>query len=297
LSKTDRATIGADPELFVRKVEANPKKELVPICGLVGGTKETPLPFAGGHKGYAYQEDGVAFEFNVPPRTAANEAHLTIVYVMEKTNALLQSKGLVPEFRSWYRFKESDLKDPKAQIIGCSSDFTAYGANDEGERRVPFTAPDLGAYRFCGGHIHLGYPKQGADHIPDYVVARFLDVFVGLPTLRADQQRFRRPFYGKPGLYRPKSYGIEYRTLSNFWLRPGFNKYLPYMFDSVLQLGELIIKEEARLAEAYERIPWKDVKEAIEKDNYDQAQQVFSHIRKTVDLPLKSAEMIVRATA
>ena len=45
-----------------------------------------------------------------------------------------------------------------------------------------------------------------------------MDFFLGLPSLFYDDDVRRRSMYGKAGCYRPKSYGVEYRTLSYAWL-------------------------------------------------------------------------------
>ena len=37
--------------------------------------------------------------------------------------------------------------------------------------------------------------------------------------MRMDTDQKRRTLYGKAGAYREKSYGVEYRTLSSFWLK------------------------------------------------------------------------------
>jgi len=46
-----------------------------------------------------------------------------------------------------------------------------------------------------------------------------MDVFLGLFSLFFDSDTKRREMYGKAGAFRPKSYGVEYRTLSNVWLK------------------------------------------------------------------------------
>jgi hypothetical protein len=50
---------------------------------------------------------------------------------------------------------------------------------------------------------------------------RLMDIFVGMASVPFDQdplQVERRKHYGRAGEFRIKPYGIEYRTLSNFWL-------------------------------------------------------------------------------
>ena len=57
-------TLGTDTELFAVDKEGNPKS----LCGLIGGTKKKPNPFSKLlSKQFAYQEDNVAIEFNIPP--------------------------------------------------------------------------------------------------------------------------------------------------------------------------------------------------------------------------------------
>jgi hypothetical protein len=44
------------------------------------------------------------------------------------------------------------------------------------------------------------------------------DYLLGLPSLLEDNDTRRRELYGKAGACRLKSYGPEYRTLSNYWI-------------------------------------------------------------------------------
>ena len=45
-----------------------------------------------------------------------------------------------------------------------------------------------------------------------------MDLFLGVPSVTLDSDTRRRELYGKAGAYRAKDYGVEYRTLSNFWI-------------------------------------------------------------------------------
>lgn len=215
-------TLGADPEMFVRRKPntTTPVGDIVPICGLVGGTKDKPLPFKKlGHVGYAYQEDNVSFEVNIPPSTNKNDFDIRISKVLEESKALLKDKGLVLDFkRSAHRFNAKELTSDQAQTIGCDPDMCAYGgANDIPIARPPFEIKDLGTWRYTGGHIHFGWDKEKID-IPEHVMVRLIDAVVYLPIIKKDKQKMRRSKYGLAGLYRPKEYGVEYRSMSNFWL-------------------------------------------------------------------------------
>ncbi|HUP80335.1 MAG TPA: hypothetical protein VM260_17400, partial [Pirellula sp.] len=74
------------------------------------------------------------------------------------------------------------------------------------------------------GHIHIGW---GSGFSPDSLehigvcaeIAKQLDYTVGLYSLEYDDDKTRREMYGKPGSFRPKPYGMEYRTLSPLWLK------------------------------------------------------------------------------
>ena len=45
-----------------------------------------------------------------------------------------------------------------------------------------------------------------------------MDYAIGVPSVLIDSDKARRRLYGKAGSMRHKPYGVEYRTLSNFWL-------------------------------------------------------------------------------
>ena len=45
-----------------------------------------------------------------------------------------------------------------------------------------------------------------------------MDILLGLPSVILDADTERRAMYGAAGAHRIKPYGVEYRSLSNFWL-------------------------------------------------------------------------------
>lgn len=255
--------LGADPEMFLYNKQ---QERLMPAFGLIGGTKEEPKPFVDLPQGFAYQEDGAALEFNVPPaptsvdfcrniRTAMNALSRTVL-------PLIYAQGvgitLTPE----------ELNHKSAQNIGCKPDFNAYDKNGEFKRQ-PFTAEQLGSERYAGGHFHVQYNTEA---LPHWAAARFLDLFLGLPSLRYDSQGGRREKYGRPGLYRPKSYGIEYRTLSNFWLFMGRER-LQVLADNAFTFANFTYTPvgAATLNSAFQDIPWDLVERAILNEDRDRA--------------------------
>lgn len=283
--------IGADPELFV----SNKEGRITPVCGLVGGTKSNPIPvdptllipngmknvrMKGSEGVFAYQEDNVAFEFNIPACATAESFMYSINGMIAWLHNFLATKGLSPVFQNRHAFSPLDLMHPLAAEIGCSSDNDAYAQPGRFERQ-PFQIHDLGLHRFCGGHIHVQYNKN---NVPPHIFAQFMDVVACLPFLSWDKQQERRKFYGKPGIYRDKPYGIEYRTLSNFWLKDEFRKYLGVLGENVLQLALAANGGEKQLKGAYKQIPWYDVQSAINRENPKEAEEIVQHVSRITNM-------------
>ena len=55
---------------------------------------------------------------------------------------------------------------------------------------------------------------------------------IGLPAVLIDTDKQRRKLYGKAGSMRHKDYGVEYRTVSNFWLSS--QELTPWGYDRTL---------------------------------------------------------------
>jgi hypothetical protein len=49
-------------------------------------------------------------------------------------------------------------------------------------------------------------------------IAKWMDLLLAVPSVLLDNDKQRRKVYGKAGAFRKKEYGLEYRTLSNFWI-------------------------------------------------------------------------------
>lgn len=209
---------GCDPEIFVAKDGA-----VKSIIGLLGGTKDCPMPLPIGD-GFMVQEDNVALEFNIPPSGSKEEFVSNIV---KATTYLEGHVGHLYNFKfhkeSAVSFPEEELSDPRAFVFGCDPDFNAWTGKPN-----PRPKADDKALRSCGGHVHIGSSHLGLDR---RAVIRACDLFLGVPSVLMDDGELRKQLYGKAGAFRPKSYGQEYRTLSNFWVFD--DKLMSWVWDSV----------------------------------------------------------------
>lgn len=208
-------TIGCDPEIFLTR-----NGKAVSAHGMIPGTKAAPHPVPSG----AIQVDGMAVEFNTAPvvYTDFNAFNENICRVVSELKKAVKEKDPSVSFAIMptMTFDEEYLaaQPDDAKELGCDPDYSAYTLkhNPRPDGEVPF--------RTASGHLHVGWgadiPVDNEDHIQicaDFV--KMLDATVGLVMCYIDRDPRRRELYGKAGAFRPKPYGVEYRTPSNVWLR------------------------------------------------------------------------------
>ena len=193
--------LGTDPEVFLVD---NTGKHISSI-GLIGADKWNPLQIPDLPKGFTLQEDNVTLEYGIPPAKSAQEFIRSINKVMEASQKW--TNGLKFSTLSCTVFDADQMEHPSAHVFGCEPDFNAW---DGKENKKP--NPPHPFMRSAGGHIHVE-TKQDAYH-----VVRQMDLFLGVPSVLMDNGEDRKKLYGTAGACRVKPYGVEYRTLSNFWI-------------------------------------------------------------------------------
>lgn len=284
-----RCTLGADPEVFVRDLRTG---NIVPVCGWLGGSKGLPAVLGNPADKLFVQEDGIAAEFNVPPATDSESFTDSISAAMHALLARVRARdteyGLFTT--GCVKLSRDELSaHPQAYMLGCSPEFNAYA---EGAQVPPIqieqlVVPDSNGeleYRFAGGHLHIGVSHKGvyALDIPKYVLAAFCDVFIGLRYVEVDRQGVRRSLYGQAGRFRPTTYGIEYRTLSNLWTsslartsRVAASTF--YMLDTLVSLPI------ASVMNLFDAVPWGAVRDAINTEDAQAALDLMQHSSTLLD--------------
>ena len=272
----EAVTFGADPELFLRDTDTG---DVAPACGLFGGTKGEPAPIRGLPTGFGVQEDNVMLEYNIPPAIGRAQFASQLWTAYEAVQRLVHTKGYEIDVNPSRVFGLEKLQHPSSRIFGCSPDFNAYA---RGEPLPPIDDTILrheaGEWRFAGGHVHIGYTAE----LPHFVVAAFADIFLSLPMLGFDLQGERRKHYGTAGRYRPTSYGIEYRTLSNAWVHtPRTTTELAMNAEN---LGSFINNCTPEIVhKMYVTTVWGDVREAINTEDAHWGAQIFSDFSERLD--------------
>lgn len=197
--------LGSDPEFPLFRKSDN---KFISAEGIIGGTKDSPQFIS--KDGHAIQEDGVMLECTFPPAndpyTFKDNLDFVLNYIRDKHQSLDISFNPAVEFDDEY------LQTIQATTVGCSADFDVWEN----------TLADVPNYRktnlrYAGGHLHVGYPNPDNDTSEELVKA--LDVYLGVPSVLIDTDELRKKLYGSAGRFRPKPYGIEYRSMSNYWLK------------------------------------------------------------------------------
>jgi len=206
--------IGSDPELFLKDAKGN----YVSAIGKFSGTKDNPVPIKELGKGFAEQVDNVLVEYNIPPSDDSGgwcTAHKKVFGYLSKK---AKEKGLKLAVDASGVLPDSELADPMARVFGCDPDFNAWTLEINNPPHC--SDPNL---RSAGGHIHIGL--MGLSDTEKVNICRLMDLTIGAWSVIDDPDTRRAELYGRPGAMRFKPYGLEYRTVSNFWLKnPGWTE-------------------------------------------------------------------------
>jgi len=112
-------------------------------------------------------------------------------------------------------FPLGELENPKSWEFGCDPDFSGW------HESMMIKHIDRSTMRVCGGHVSVSFEDFDEDNFDFNRFARLMDQELCIPLIEAgiETDTRRRQMYGHPAAYRHKPWGIEYRTLSNQWIK------------------------------------------------------------------------------
>ena len=264
-------TIGADPELFLEK-----EGEIISAEGLVGGTKENPKKIS--ELGHCVQEDNVMMEFNVPASHTVEEFKDNINYVKDYLEANAKIQGSKLNFSASAELHPRFLDTPQAKLFGCDPDYNVY-------LKMVNNPPmsENNTLRTCGGHIHIGYDNPSQENSERIIYA--MDIILGLESILIDKDDRRREMYGNAGSFRFKSYGVEYRTLSNFWIAN--DELIEWAFNNTLRAIELV---NSGIVDELVKKYGSFIKETIDTNNKEDANILLGKLQKEITKKLITEE-------
>ena len=250
-------TIGADPEVFVTK-----NNKFVTAHNLIRGTKKEPYKVKCG----AVQVDGMALEFNIDPSSNRKTFLLNIKTVLATLESMVPEHSLSFDSVAYFNKEYLSSLPEEATELGCDPDFNAWTGQIN-------SSPDESVmFRTAAGHIHIGWTEGMLDDDPVHLdvckrVVKQLDFYLGLPSIIFDNETKRRELYGKAGAFRAKSYGVEYRVLSNKWLTS--DTLINWAYDNTISALEDMRKEK-ELVDKY-----GDIQEIINGSDFKRAKQII----------------------
>jgi hypothetical protein len=209
----DGFKFGCDPEMFLKDDKGVPQS----AYGIIPGTKQEPFKVEGG----TVQVDGMAAEIGTDPAESFDEWNGHIVAVLRQLKEMLPSGwglGLEPSVR--FSQEIMDAQPETAKELGCDPDYNAW----TGEVNPYPDTLNNPCLRTFSGHLHIGWTEKNIVTDELHVgncrdLVKQMDWFLGAWSVQKDPDKTRRQLYGKAGAFRPKPYGVEYRVLSNFWLK------------------------------------------------------------------------------
>lgn len=298
----DDVTMGCDPEFFFTdkrgKVVGSEKvlpPEGVKVSGIWNEFGEDDYDEKTGEgKTPHFIIDGVQAELNPPPNTCRALLGNDIHHCFRNLATRLKKEGrqLDVDFKPLVKItkKELDSLSEASKRFGCAPSTNIYKSAKEAKIKVD---PKKYLKRSAGGHIHLGANTGGWKgntmkktlHKPKVLVP-ILDLVVANTCVLIDRDPSnveRRKNYGRVGEYRIKKYGIEYRTLSNFWLRSyQLMSFVMGMARMACQLADQSTKSNNYVKALMDAVPREDVIKAVQENDFDLAYANFTKIEPII---------------
>lgn len=228
--KINNVTLGADPEIFLLDVE----DKVAPAYYFIRGTKDKPERVSKDIKGLAIQYDNVSAEYCIPACDNLEEwlkhHNFMLDYIRE---TIAEPHDLHLAIRPSVYIEPETALDEIAMQAGCDPDFNVYTQDAN-------IKPDISEtlLRSAGGHIHIGYANPSVEVNNELIKA--MDLFLGVPSVLIDKDIERKQLYGMAGCFRNKKYGVEYRSLSNFWLQD--NGLMTWAWQSTMEAIDFVNK-------------------------------------------------------
>jgi hypothetical protein len=208
--------IGSDPEVFL----VDSRDRYVSAIDIIEGSKDNPLMTLNGF----IQQDNILAEFNSRPASSLEEFINNHDLILQDLSEYVQERGLTYKIIASIKCEDELLSDERALMGGCDPDMDAWTLRMNRTRDLSMTN-----LRVAGGHLHISVntPEFSWEDGIDFV--RALDLTLGIQSVVHDntpESKQRKKLYGKAGSYRFKNAatgdpytGVEYRTLSNYWLK------------------------------------------------------------------------------
>lgn len=260
---------GADPEFFIRELKT---KKIITADRLLP-SKNNKMKLTGGQAFF----DGCQAEININPSGCREYVQDNIFYNLKELDKHINKDK--KDYQFWVTAavkmdKKSIMDaDPECRRFGCDPSLNAYTAprhiNLNGRTHL---------YRYAGGHIHLGCGKLLDKENKELI--KLMDRIVGIPATLLDTELpsiRRRMYYGQAGEYRIQPHGVEYRTLSNFWLRA---PELASLMMGLARVAYTVFKDGRESIDAINRVATDDkVRAIINTTNIAEARKVFDKMR------------------
>ena len=269
--------IGCDPEFFFSKDgEIIGSEKVIPKEGLDNSNNKIVI-------------DGVQAELNPAPsgcRALLADNIKKCFYEVQKQIA--ERKDISVDFSQTIKVDKTELStlEPKNRVLGCSPSKNAYNKKNQ----ISVKNGSKYYYRSAGGHIHLGkaintetrYANVNSALDNEKTLIPLLDAILGNTCVLIDRDPGniqRRKVYGRAGEYRTPKHGIEYRTLSNFWLQsyPLMSFVTGLARQAVLILADST-KQNNYAKELLKLIKRSEIKKAINNNDFELAMKNFEKI-------------------
>lgn len=198
-------TVGSDPEFFIKNIDTN---EYISSLNLIPGSKSAPEPLYELGKGFSIQKDNVLLEFCVPPVEKFDDLYNNIKKAINYVNNNLLPDNFKIVSGSGAEYAPDQLDNEYARTFGCDVSYNAWTFD------INHVEDNDTNYRSSGFHIHIGYENPTSTVSAELV--KYLDLFIGVPSVLFDDDLIRRKQYGRAGEFRLTSYGVEYRVLGGY---------------------------------------------------------------------------------